>query len=266
MNPRLPRARPVRVGSGLGRKPLYLLGTSRREIHARGESLHILATGAAAHSLPLARVARVVCGPGAEWDGSAVCACLTHGIPITFLDSRGEVAGTAIPHQIQPSPLHEALLLYVQGEHWHSRYHNWLRNRRMHVLTHWAAGLCPETRRAIRFNELKRCYVYQRWLPDHFVPEAHGWCASAVADTLLESGVDVQYWGFDGLSLDLSDDLAGLFWADLTLHCGTLAQQVEAGPAALLFFENWVQKNRGHIAQHLGDLKRHVHGENCSWH
>ncbi|WP_083499391.1 CRISPR-associated endonuclease Cas1 [Thioalkalivibrio nitratireducens] len=261
-----PRRMPARR-SEVPPKPLYLLDGESREIGVRGESLRIVASHRAVRVLPLRRVQRIVCGDKTRWDGGALCACLARGIPVTWVDSRGAAAGNAFPSQMVTGPIHDALLLYVQLPSWRRRYRNWLRSRRMNVLAHWAASVGPGLRVPVRlFNDLKRQFVYQGRLADHFVPEARAWCASVTVQRLLAEGVDIQYWGFDGTSMDLADDIAGLFWADLNLHCGTLAEQVETGAASLLFFENWAQRNQNRLLQHLGDLKRHLRTELGSWH
>lgn len=254
-------------GGVVAKKPLYLLDGNAREVSARGESLHIAQADRLSRSLPLMRVQRVICGREVRWEGNALCACLVHGVPVTWVDRDGQAAGIAMPRQMVTGPTHQALLLYVQHPEWSGRYQNWLRSRRMEVLVHWAkhfGSRGPVSRRV--FNDLKRQYVYQNRLPGHCVPEARAWCASLVAHRLLLEGIHIQYWAFDGESLDLANDLAGLVWAELTLHCGTLADQVKAGPAALVFFENWAQRNRNRFRILLGDLRRHLRTGNMSWH
>lgn len=247
--------------------PLYLLDGKPREVRVRGSSLQILGPNREMRSLPLARVERIVCGESVHWQGGALCACLANGVPVTWLDHHGEAAGSAIPGRMITGPIHDALLLYVQLPSWQRRYRNWLRSRRMNVLTHWAASQ-PAAMKVPQhvFNDLKRQFVYQETLGEHFVPEARGWCVSHVVHRLREEGVDVQYWTFDGQSLDLARDLGRLFWADLNLHCGTLVEQVDAGPEALVFFEHWARKNQNRLLQHLGDFKRHLRTELGSWH
>lgn len=247
-------------------KPLYLLGTEPREVHVRGESLRISGPQRAPAALPLSRVERVVCGPGARWDSRALSACLAHGIPITWLDAHGKAVGSAIPERVEFGPMHTSFLTYIQHSQWATRYRNWLRSRRMNVLVQWARNQGPGHSVPQRvFNELKRQYVYQGALADRFVPEAHAWCQNVVVRFLLSEGLDTRYWGFGGMPMHLAEDLAGLFWADLTLYCGTFAEQTKTGPEALLFFETWVQRNQARLSSHFGDLKRHVRTENASW-
>lgn len=248
-------------------KPLYLLEGKARQVEIHGESLRIVGPCCPTRAVPLARVCRIVCGPDVQWEGSALCACLSRGIPVTWVDEHGNDAGTAVPRHIATGPVHDALVLYVQLPRWEGRYQNWLRSRRMNVLTNWAGSLGHGDRvpRYV-FDDLKRQYVYQNSLADHFVPEARGWCVSVVVQRLISEGIHAQYWAFGGVSLHLAEDLGGLFWADLSLHCGTLAEQIPTGPEALLFFETWVQRNLIRLLHHIGDLKRHLRAENCSWH
>lgn len=249
-------------------KPLYLLDGEPREIRVVATSLRVLTpAGRAYRQLPLQRIERIVCSPAIRWDGRALSACLTHGIPITWVDGKGQDVGTAIPQRTVTTSLHDALSVYVQKTEWETNYLNWLRNRRMSVLVGWAKSTHggQHMPQAI-FNEMKRRYVYQNTIPRTFVPEARSWCMNVTAHRLLAEGLDLQYWGYGGTALNLGEDLATFLWAELNLQCGAMMDQVSGVAEALLFFETWVQKNQVRILHHLGDLKRFLRTETGTWH
>lgn len=257
-----PRSQPVGQPC---RKPLYLTGSEPKEVRARPSSLWIRGQGTTVN-LPLSRLDRIVSGRWVCWHSDAICLCLTHGIPITWVAADQQAAGTALPARQRCSPLHDALEIHVQRPDWQTRHDNWLAHRRMEVLLTWHGRMHAAGRRVSEsaFRQLKRDYVGRHLLPGRFLDEGHAWCHSLVCSHLLDEGVEATYWGFNGQSLELATDIADLFWAEMNLCCGTLPAQVEAGVEAIALFESWGRRHEVRIRHHLGDLLRHVQGENRS--
>jgi len=249
-------------------KPLYLLDDEPREIRIVATSLRVVTpAGRAYRQLPLERIERIICNATVRWEGRALSACLEHGIPITWVNTKGQDIGTAVPQRTITASLHESISVFVQTTEWEKYYLNWLRNRRMAILVAWAKSLANGYRLPQHvFNELKRRYVYQNQLQNTFVHDARGWCMSVVVRRLHDEGLDTQYWGFGGTALKLGEDLATFLWAELNLQSGAMMEHITAGPEALLFFETWVQKNEVRILHHLGDLKRFLRAETGTWH
>ncbi|WP_200172514.1 CRISPR-associated endonuclease Cas1 [Ectothiorhodospira shaposhnikovii] len=247
------------------RKPLYLLGPEAREVRARPTSLWIRGANAAVN-LPLSRLERIVSGGRVRWDSEAICRCLEHGIPITWVTDDHQVAGTVYPPRHQGSLLHDALQMYLQRCEWQILHENWIAHRRMEVLLTWRGRMRAAGREvsASGFEQLQRDYVRHNRLPLLFVDESHAWCHNLVCRHLHMEGLEPVYWDFGGEAMNLATDLADLFWAEMNLCCGTLPAEVEEGAEAVLMFESWAARHEVRIHHHLGDLKRHVQVENHS--
>ncbi|MFP4684113.1 MAG: CRISPR-associated endonuclease Cas1 [Ectothiorhodospira sp.] len=243
------------------RKPLYLL-EGPREVTARDTSLAVR-NGPQVTNLPLSRLDRILSGLQVTWSGEALRACLGFGIPITWVDGSGHPLGTLNPPPACAGTMADAIQRYLDRPEWTESYIHWLKHRRMDVLQSWRNALSrrghPPPARIL--ESIKRDFVYADHIPNHFPDESLGWCYGVVEQRLNKEGLQPYYWGYGGAPLPLAEDIARLLWAELNLHCGTLPGQVQTLAEALVFFENWVQKNAARVHHHLGDLKRHIRTE-----
>ena len=118
----------------------------------------------------------------------------------------------------------------------------------------------------IRFQALKREYVYNGEHPLAFNPEGEGWCHALTIDRLHREGLQGSYWGYGASRLDLAGELAALLWAELNLECGTIPAVTEQSIVIARLFETWAHQREGRLLHHLGDLKRHLSREIEAWH
>ena len=251
----------------LPRKPLYLVASSPMQVDTCHEALTVKRAGAPVQRFPLARLARVICNRHTTWTGEALCACLAHTVPITWLDGHGRALGNSQPRIHTPEPLDATLDLYLELPDWHKRLDNWLTRRRLETLTQWA--MHAATRGAeldpVRFQVLKREFVYGGHVPVCFEPAAEGWCEALAAGHLNRGGLQSRYWGCGGVAMDLAAELAGLLWAELNLDCGALPASADSMAVSLRLFEAWAHRREGRLDTHLSDLRRHVAREIDAW-
>lgn len=265
MSALLGRGRPAPT-TGTVKKPLTLATSQALHVSLDGDAL-TLRNSTGRQRFPLARIAHIVCNRHAHWSGEALCACLSHGIPITWQDGHGAALGGAAPRLGSTSSLHVALEHYLELPDWGQRYGNWLRCRRMAVLCAQAraAAKSGQTYSAEYFAEIKRNYVYRGQTVARFPEAGLAWCYGAALQGLVAEQLLGRYWGYGGTPLELAEDMAGLFWAALNLGCGPLP---EAGTARsrMLFFESWRHEHGDLLPEHLAHLARHVARESEAWH
>lgn len=249
------------------RKPLYLATSKRIRITAEGEAIAVHQTPAGLSRFPVARIARIICNRHADWSGKALALCLSRQITITWVDGGGNGIGSASPRLATPLSLHHSLEIWLEQPDWDVKHENWLRKRRMDVLLQFtarslAAGrpFCRET-----FETQKREFVYNNEISSAFAPVGIGWCHALVVARLARKGLQTRYFGYDGGTLELADDLSRLLWAELNLDCGSLTVTANKERVQMLFFENWARQRQDRLIAHLAHLKRYVAQENNNW-
>ena len=132
LNP-APAARAVKPG--VGARALYLGSREAKRVSCTAEALVVTNARAQTLRYPVARVARVVSSADVvDWSGTALALCMRAGIGITWLDARGHALGSLYPQHRTVAPLATALELWIENEDGLTRYHHWLRSRRMPVL------------------------------------------------------------------------------------------------------------------------------------
>lgn len=250
------------------RKPLYLNTPQPATIDGADDCLVLRRNGATPQRFPLARIERILCNRNATWTGRALALCLAKGVPIVWLDGHGHAMGNTQPRLMRPCAFDTALETYLELPDWQKRFDNWLARRRLETLTTWAmrAALAGHGPGAQRFEELKREYVYHGDYPQTFAPEGEGWCHALAVSRLHREGLRSHYLGFDGTTLDLAANLAGLLCAELNLECGTVPATAAHGIVLAHLFETWAHQREARLLTHLGDLKRHVAREIEAWH
>lgn len=271
VRPPTPRARssivgrPRRPGHGAaapepaGPRTLHLDGrASAIRVTVSGPALAFDRLGRRA-TLPLDRIARVTVLGQVDWSGDALRICLANGVPIVFLSAADRPLGAAMPLVRAPSRLGELIASFVETARWHERYENWARGQRMRVLHEWreASGADGGAIDPARWSEAVRRFVYLR--DDTLFADHGGRCLALALTMLRAAGISGWYRGWDGTSLDLGADLAGLLAARIGCRQGNLAHAVESvRPAAGLAFEageheDFLAAVLARLAKRLGD-------------
>ena len=157
---------------------------------------------------------------------------------------------------------------YLELPDWSRRFTNWRTRCRLETLVTCAkrAAEAGQSVADIRFQALKREYVYNGEHPLAFNPEGEGWCHALTIDRLHREGLQGSYWGYGASRLDLAGELAALLWAELNLECGTIPAVTEQSIVIARLFETWAHQREGRLLHHLGDLKRHLSREIEAWH
>lgn len=261
---------PTRHAQELGapdKKPLYLSALRPISVEGSQDSLVIRQEQRAPQRIPLSRIDRIVCRGNTRWSSSAISQCCAAGIPIIWLDGRGECIGSTLPQRAPRTALESLLERYAALPGWCACFEIWLTRRRLETLTDWAmraarAGHAPDPH---EFELLKREYVYKGTHAQVFPAQGLGWCQALVVSRLDHDGLRPRYWGYQGSSLALADALAGLLWAELNFDAGTLAAATEDGALSARLFESWSHARAFRIAHHLADLNRHAAAELEAW-
>lgn len=249
------------------RKPLYLVGPAPARVDAGADHLVLHKGAGCPMRFPLARVCRIICTRHLTWTGAALSLCLSHGVPITWVDGHGHALGTTQSHYAQPLPFSTLIETYLELPDWPRRFADWRAHRRLDTLVTCArrAAEGGHGLDTARFQELKRRYVYNGEHPLAFDAGGEGWCHALAVDHLHREGLQACYWGFDASRLELAAELAALLWAELNLDCGTLPGAADHGSVLARLFESWAHQREGRLLQHLGDLKRHLSREIEAW-
>lgn len=249
------------------KKPLYLSALRPLSVEGSHDSLVIRQEGHAPQRMPLARIDRIVCRGNTRWSSTAIAQCCAAGIPIIWLDGRGECVGSTLPQRAPRNPLAALIERYAALPGWAARFEIWLTRRRLETLTDWAlrADRAGQTPDAQEFQLQKREFVHKGTHAQVFPSQGLGWCQALVISRLQHDGLCPRYWGYQGSSLALADELAGLLWAELNLDAGSFSTAAQDGALAARLFHAWSHERAFRIAHHLADLHRHVATELESW-
>lgn len=113
----------------MGLKPLYLgTGPAWRVAHD-GPALRVQALGRAPAWYPYRRLARVVSATDAQWQAAALIACLRAGVPVCFIDGRGEPQGYCYGASRRETTLDGLLAFALDSPEWELRFHHWRRGQ-----------------------------------------------------------------------------------------------------------------------------------------
>jgi len=237
-------------------RALYLGAHGHKRVTCTEQALVVSNERAQVQRFPLARVARVISNTDTvDWSGPALALCMRAGIGITWLDNAGHVLASMYTRQSSTVAPQTALELWLEAADGTQRYANWLRARRMHILTCWGtdhnATLTPQ-----QWEATKRQYVYRGDYAVHLPASLRDLCLAFVTAQLNSHGLLPLYWGPDAQAVELDQDLCDLLWADMNLRTGTLADDIASGATATELFERWNAHNAGALAQHLIHLQR----------
>lgn len=109
----------------MGLKPLYLPAGRNWTLRDLGPALGVQAPGRALTWYPYTRLSRVVSATDAQWLGTALVACLQHGVPVIFTDGHGEPQGYCYGNRRRETTLDGLLHMALDMPDWHDRYRFW---------------------------------------------------------------------------------------------------------------------------------------------
>lgn len=236
-----------------GARALYLSASPKHIGHTQ-EALVVTTSAGQTQRYPLARVVRIVSSTSAEWEGGALALCLKAGISITWADGKGRALGSALPSR--PTHSHAATLaLLLEQPDGHTLYADWLRSRRMHVLTHWGssatAAISPKDWEATKHEWVYRAQLHPH-LPLPLLAHCQAWAVAQLSGLQLPT----QLWDEHGQDVPLAHDLAHLLWAEMNLCTGPLADTATGEREQVDLFERWSVANGAALHLHVGALLR----------
>ena len=245
----------------LDARTLYLAAPEPLRVTSTGEALVISRADGHVMRIPISRVLRVVCCPTVDWSGAALGLCMQRGVPLCWLDGRGEAQGHLWPQRTRPVDLADTLLaLAADAPGWGVAYDNWLRHQRLLVLQRWQGerGAAGSPVAEAEWQCAKRQYVYRDEIAEHLPALLHGMAAALVMSRLSECGLLPHYWCLDGESIELAVDITRLVWAEMNLCAGPLAAAIDRPQEAAAIFERWAGTCVGAVHLHLANLRGHA--------
>lgn len=257
------------------RLPLYLRGTVSTCVTVDGDAILVKRHESAPLRYPFARISRVLSGARVEWTARAIAACLRRDIPIVFVDHAGHPHGYLNAIQRKPSRLDDLLDEALSHPESFRQHESWLRAERMRVLFRWREDRAAHGRsiNEIEYRLLVRQHVYERenpaCSPAPFANEAlHGAIYGYALEQINRAGARPCYFGLDGASLNLLEDLTSLLELGLELDVRGLGSTIAPGSDALtltvLHAFDPILKERCRLI--LGRLHRHIRERIEQWH
>ena len=262
---------PSQTSAPTQRLPLYLYGRQPTQVNADGPALRVCIVGKAPLRYPFARIARVISGPGVEWQAAALAACQRDGLPIVFLDAAGEPTGYLQPVQSKASRLHSVIEEMLGRPDWAMHYSHWLRAERMNLVQAWRRARQTAGKDVIEddFRELVRQNVYRPEtevfaFPPHSVEG--GALTACALQAVHRAGLQARYWGDHGQPLELAAGLTRLLSLALHLEMHGLGASLHGDNAALLRVLHSFGPRTGELMHHLlGSLHRRFRTQLETW-
>lgn len=236
-------------------RALYLAGSEHKHVDSTEAALVVQNARGQTLRYPVARVARVVSSPRVDWAGSALLLCQHSGIPITWLDSHGQVTGTLFPVQERNLSLHQMLEVVLEREPGAEDFQNWQQHRRMQVLQAWDECRTEPIAPSL-WETVRREWVYRRELRPHLPGAMRGLCCAYVAAQMAQAGLQPDYRGPQAERIPLLQILLELSWAQLNLCTGALGDQPADEATQVQLLERWQARNAGMLLAHLHSLQR----------
>jgi hypothetical protein len=191
-------------------RPLYLDGSQALQVSLDGPALCVEGESRADGRYPLSRVTRVVVRGPVEWRTEALLACLRSGIPVTFLDHRGDAEALCFGARHRERGLGSYLREFLDLANWRDQYAIWFSamERRAVLNACRALGLRlddlrPEQARQAILNSQSRRFWGVRLGP--YYRYLKGLLVSHTAEVLSRAGLeaDLMCWRREGLNLVL---------------------------------------------------------------
>jgi CRISPR associated protein Cas1 len=245
----------------LDARTLYLAAAEPLRVTSTGEALVVSRADGRVMRVPISRVMRVVCTDTADWSGAALALCMQRGVPLSWLDSRGEAQGHLWPQRARQVDLARALdVLASDSPDWSLAYDNWLRHQRLLVLQRWQGerGAAGSPVGEAEWQCAKRQYAYRDEIPEQLPALLHGMAAALVVARLSDCGLLPHYWCSVGEPIELAADITRLVWAEMNLCAGPLAAAIDQPQEAAAIFERWAGTCAGAVHLHLANLRAHA--------
>lgn len=241
------------------RKAIYLLSAQKQCIESDNQRLIITNENCAAQPIPFNRISRILSGVNTQWQGKSIAACLARDIPIIWLNQSHTPVGDAHPLYREKGELHQTLLNYLDLPEWRVRYGNWLKSRRMDIISQLRQ---QRILALFDYERLKREYVHRNTLGNPPQPAIQATCQAITNQQLAQWRCQTRYWGYEGEPLELASDMAELIAYEYHLsHTQpekTVAEQIQ-------HLEAWWKDSQHHLQRHLNDLRKHLAAENETW-
>lgn len=206
------------------------------QVDLDGPALRVRRNGVADGRFPLRRVTRVVARGPVSFAGESLVAVFAAGIPLAFLDARGDRLGTCLPATPQREVTVFLLEDAAQAGIVHAILDTWRRvEERRHVLATVCslALVVPDLRRStVERHVLVRLQRVGRDLPVELL--AHRTAAlidAAVSTWLVRHGLGWSWQGGHDPAVDLRRDLAAALEVALWPELVTLVRRLQAVPA-----------------------------------
>lgn len=241
------------------RKAIYLLSAKEQRIENDNQRLLITNENYAPQPIPFNRISRILSGANTQWKGKSIAACLARDIPIIWLDQSHTPVGDAHPLHREKGELHQTLLNYLDHPDWRMCYGNWLKSRRMAIISQLRQqrilGL-------FEYECLKREYVHRNNPSNRPQPAIRAACQAIVNQQLAEWRSQTRYWGLEGEPLELASDIAELiaheYHLSQTQPKKTVSEQIQ-------HLEAWWKNNQINLQRHFNELRKHLAAENETW-
>ncbi len=112
-------------------RPLYLNPSEAVVVSCdAGVALRVRGADSPSRRIPLAQLSRVVTNHHTRWDSQALLACMTHGIPVSFVDRHGKPIGWCFGQRRRETTLDHLLRAALDCPEWDRYYPSWLDNQR----------------------------------------------------------------------------------------------------------------------------------------
>ncbi len=109
-------------------QPVYLNAPGVRRVTLEGQALKIHSRDVADRFFPLQRLGRIISRGSVQWSTPALLQCMKMGIPVTFLDDRGQAVGICYSAWTQYSSLSELLDSFFTTDSGPQKLVDWFRS------------------------------------------------------------------------------------------------------------------------------------------
>jgi len=226
----------------MGLRPLYLAHGSASQVIHDGRALRVQATGRAVAWYAYAKLSRVVSATDVQWQTAALLACLNAGVPVSFLDARGNVQGYCYGSLRRETTLDNLLAIALDAPDWESRFEFWYRGMHRQCMLRALAtvGLPPRHLDHPPTVRSALCNAYHRHLGRPLAPLLRHLDGTlhAFAASVLRQHIDAQTLGHPRPGQSLVDAFATLLgWPAFHLLQPLDATRIDTTPPARLAAE-----------------------------